>query len=358
MKRFLPLLLSAAAVGLTCLTGCSDIELREATSKYDVTMQTSIKAIRDYYSELNGNYRKGAYVATRFDPGATFQVSSVSSTDYLLGKDKIDPKYISARLEVLTQLTDYSKGLGMLATSDAPKQVGDELVKIGNTSKSISSHIAELNNNAASTTLANINAYTGFVTQIAGIVMPEILNMKKDAAIKKYIEKGSKPANDAYDLLEQDLGNIYTAYVANQKSLLATKVNHFNHYLSVPKPALGDFTANGKPLEQAEKELAAATAAYENTKAQFPFDRNRQALLEELQEADKNFSTISQGNPVKLIAELKQAQANLENAANGKKTSAEIIARLMRDLDTILDDADRISKAIKALKEETKKGDE
>lgn len=357
MKRVSALLLCATAVSSACISGCSDIELREATVKYDGTMQMSVKAIRDYYSELNDNYRKGSYVAIRFEPSSMFQSNSVDPTVYLLSKDKINPKYISARLEVLKQLTDYSKGLGMLATSDAPKQVGDELTKIGDNSKSIAAHISELNNNPSSTNLANIGAYAGFVTQIAGIVMPEILNMKKDAAIRTYIAKGSKPANDAYDLLERDLTTIYSAYIANQKQLLAIKVNHFNHYFSTVLPKKEDFQAEGKTPEQVEKEFALAKGPYDVAKAQYPFDRNRQALLDELQESDKNFSAINEGNPVKLVAELREAQAKLEKAACDKKSSGEIIAKLMRDLDSILDDADRINKAIKALKDETAKGD-
>lgn len=323
-------------------------------------MQASVKAIKDYYSELNNNYRKGDYVAVRFEPTSTFASVSTEANPnvLLLAQDKIDPKYIAARMEVLKQLTDYSKGLGMLATSDAPKQVGDELIKIGNTSKSISAHIQELDKNASSTSLASIGAYTGFVTQIAGIVMPEILNMKKDAALKKYIAQGSKPARSSYDQLEKDLGAIYTAYVVNQKDLLATKVNHFNHYFSLTIPDRRDYESAEKTPAQVDKDFAQAKVVFENTKARYPFDRNRQALLEELQDADKNFSTISQGNPVKLIGELREAQDKLEKAACDKKTSEQIIAGLMRDLDTILDDADKISKAIKALKEETQKGDE
>lgn len=357
MKKVFAFLLLAATVSSGCLSGCSDVELREAVSKYDTTMQTGVKAIRDYYSELNDNYRKGSYVAIRFEPSSMFQTNATDPSVYLLAKDKINPSYIAARLEVLKQLTEYSKGLGMLATSDAPKQVRDELIKIGENSKSIAAHINDLNRNAASTSLANIGAYTGFVTQIAGIVMPEILNMKKDAAIRAYITKGSKPTKDAYDQLERDLTTIYSAYVANQKQLLAIKVHHFNSYLSTVAPVEDDFKAEGKTPQQVKVEFEKAKAVFETLKAHYPFDRERQILLDELQEADKNFSSISEGNPVKLVQALRDAQVKLEEAACAKKTSDEIIARLMRDLDSILDDADRISKAIKALKEETAKGD-
>lgn len=320
LKRF-----SLVVLATLGLSGCSNLELRDATKKFDEAVKSSESTIRSYYTSINEAERNSYFEEIRFNPKAlisTFEMTKDNKVKTPL-KAVIAPEYIEARLKVLDALVNYSHGLGLLAASDAPKEVNEQLQEIGKNVKKIESDISNLNGTPSS----QIGAYTGFVTTIAGIAMENILEKKKDAAIKEYVEQGKDAANEAFNQLKLDLEQVSRKYERNGYARLNRYVSYYNRNLRT-------------------NDLTKAPPLVVNS--------TRLAFLTETKKAASDLVIVANGDPSKLIEKLQKAHDNLVNCALHGCASKEVSARVLRDFSDVLDQSQKVTAAIKALEKETK----
>lgn len=304
------------------LSGCSDVELRYATQKFDASVQSSVVSIRSYYVNLNESARNEYFDEVRFEPTklmSTFNEENGERQQTAL-KNLFDPQYIEARLKVLTLLANYSKGLGLLAASNAPKQVREELEAVDANIKQIESDINSLSGSSSS----EVGEYAGFVTTIGGIAMENILEMKKDEAIRKYVAIGDEPTKNIFALLEKDLKSLSENYHRAGSAHLSRYVKYYNR----------NFT----------------TTTDDSAKIQsFPIDPARLSFLAETKKAATDLAMVKDSDPARLVASLRKAHNNLVNCAVHDCRTSDVASRVLNDSSDVLAQASRISDAIAKL---------
>lgn len=303
------------------LTGCSDVELRKATQTFDQAMLSSKSAIRDYYLNINVVERNNYFEEARFNPKVLLSTSQITADGAIKSPlvTVVEPEYIEARLKVLEMLANYSHGLALLAASDAPSKVKEQILAIGANVKQIEADVSDL----AQKPSTQIGAYTGFVTTIGGIAMENILDLKKDGAIRAYVEQGQEAAGDAFKILGDDLNDLNLKYKRDAKAKLARYVSFYNKR----------FRTNVEPAPTT-----------------FIVDPVRTSFLNQTQNAAIELAAISNGSPARLVAAMKAAHEKLIAAANGKASSESVTARVLQDYSEVLTDAQEVASAVQLLK--------
>jgi hypothetical protein len=191
-----------ACVSLSLLSACSTTDYAAPIGKFTASMTTANASMKTYFTSMNDFERQVYLQEVLYDQTRT--------VDIILGGKKtaltpvFSDKSIQARLDALTLLTAYGQKLGELAGSDAS-------TRFAAGSKTLSDNLSGLANTFAGLagsddkTAAN---YIGPIGAIVGVIGSQIINRKRDEALKRAITEGQPAVKTILDQLEKDLGQV------------------------------------------------------------------------------------------------------------------------------------------------------
>jgi hypothetical protein len=248
------------------LTGCDSARVTSGINRFDSVSQTAATSMRQYYSSLNDAFAQLYFSRLKIDanlPASTTEAKVVSATVVTVppngaaadiiaadadsavqkGKTKIvntgllarfDAKDIEARMIALDLLSQYTKSLATLASSDAPDQVQKNFEELSKTISDADSKISKLSN---TNSLANI---AGPVTGIAAIASGWVVKSVQRAYIKKSLLQNKDKIQQLFDNLAVEMDTTAIDLSTNTESALADYAIYYNeHFIMVPQVPSG-----------------------------------------------------------------------------------------------------------------------
>ncbi|MDX2242532.1 MAG: hypothetical protein NW224_17735 [Leptolyngbyaceae cyanobacterium bins.302] len=289
------------------LSGC-DESLISDVKEFDKVVSDSALSVKKTYSGVNDFCRQCYVTKLRFNPSARIKHrkdDADNSPDVLMFA--YSPEDIRARELALEGLIEYSAGLMAIAGSDSPKQAGELAAQISERLGSTADSLSRLNEMSKSTkdgqTTFKFESYSKPIATLAKLAAEKWVGKKQKDNLKECITSGYADTEATFDLLEEDLKNLWKfAYKQNAELTLLAQENYYNY----------------RYVRKDWKRPAIDTPDYEKYVA-FVGDKSRLDLLNEIRDSAKSFSTLFTSSPEPLISRMRESHQRLKKYADEGK---------------------------------------
>jgi len=288
------------------------------------TVQTSTKALADYYKSVNA-LRKDLYIEElRFDP--TLQLGDINeiNKDDETALRQLAPETIEARIKALAAIGSYTRAMAELANSDAAEQTQ---VNINGAGEQITSISSSLNNLAKNKSLNNpVSQYATPIAQLVALTVKYWMNGHRQKILIDATNSTNQKNMDAvFNLLESDLKTVHgTLLAAYALKILVSYTTTYN-----------DLYTRAAPTD-AEK-LALAVLP------------ERISLLYATKQASKRVYDIENNDPSRMVKDMHKAfDALCDYVQHGRKDQKRL-ATLVSNLDAYTADTKEIATTLEKL---------
>ncbi len=298
--------LAWAALLAATVSACDSGPLTSKISDFSTALAASNAAAKTAFQQMNANERN------------YYLKMSVLNRTPIYGKDKSGPtplvntfsdESLKARYDVLALLNDYAQKLAALATNDGPAKSLANIQTIGTNLGTLDKTFQQLagaKDPAASAYIAPIATVIGWVTQ-------EILEEKREEAIKSAIKEAGPNVDKILDLLTTDLVGVQALLSTGWSDLRASQIKYYN--------------ANSGRLSLTE----------------------RQALADEIAASSDGVAQADNFAPLGLVKETKKANAALIKYVSSPRTPSDL-AGLMAALKSFVDNVTPLMQAINTIR--------
>lgn len=264
-------------MAIPLLSGCTDAQLEKYVSEFNAVVVEARVAIRSQYQKAN-DIQRALYVdQVRYNPGTKLEVYADDNDTDPTGLVKYySDEFVQVRLEAIDALASYTEGLAALALSDTPDRAKQALVQTGERLNTISKNLSTVTNGDS----LKVSQFSTPIAQLVSIVAREVLDFVKYREVRKSV-RGSK---EIVDKLCTRLINDLNGMVRIDQSTVAT--------------------------ENTSDQLA----LFNNTdklKNGTPFDRERNALLDDAQKTGKLRADIAANNAVVFVQRIQSVHNEL-----------------------------------------------
>ena len=299
---------------LLAQVACASANWAQPVGDFKKSVDESVAVIAGYYDNLNAFERRVYLADALADPAKRIGTTEADGKPTPLSGQVFSARGIKARTDALALVSLYARRLADLAGSDAPAEfrtnvgvLGDNLTKLDDTFRQLSSGGAEPADSRA-------GAYVGPIAQLVGLVGQIYLEHRRDAALEKAIGEGAPVVDKILKSLEDDLVAVVDPLQrTGNKQMLAQLVVDYN---------------NGR-----------ATAS----------ESQRRAQLAAIEKAAEAADTALTFNPSSVLSGLREAHAALIAYAKSPRKPTDL-ASLSDALSIFADRVDVAAAAVRGLR--------
>lgn len=306
----------AALITIPSLSGC-DASLLSDVKELDKIVSVSAASVQKTYDGVNDFCRQAYLTRRKFDPTLRVKHRHSQEEDPDEGVNSLvyqySPEDLQARKLTLQGLIEYCAGLAAIAGSDSPAEAGQAAAQLGErlaTTADTLTKLKEAHQKKAGTKkdALKFEQYSKPISILAKLAAETWVKKVQKDSLKQCITEGYKTTEEAFDLLENDLDNMYdSAFKENAELTLIAEEMYYNNKFVLKSDNPGVIPASGSAEHKAYFDAVS--------------DKARLDTLNEIGVSAKSFAAICDASPKPLIQTMRTAHQRLfkyvkENSKN------------------------------------------